>query len=57
MPSYEYTCPLCQQKQTITASINDEIKNPTCPNCKIETHRVYTSAPIHFKGNGWAGKK
>ena len=57
MPSYEYTCPLCQAKQTITASITDTVTPPNCPNCSIPTIRYYTSAPIHFKGDGWAGKK
>lgn len=57
MPTYEYFCPLCQARSIVAASINEKITPPTCLNCDVTTVRLYSLPPIHFKGEGWAGKK
>jgi putative FmdB family regulatory protein len=55
MPLYEYRCDKCE-------AIKDEYQPITlrseviCDNCKVAMWRVWRPNPIHFKGEGWAGK-
>ena len=55
MPLYEYRCDKCdatkEEYQPIT------LRNLViCDNCKVAMWRVWRPNPIHFKGEGWAGK-
>jgi putative FmdB family regulatory protein len=54
MALYEYRCEMCQKAETVERAMTDQLpRDPYCPNCTIPMKRVYTAAPIHFKGQGW----
>jgi len=54
MATYEYRCEMCQKLETVTRAMTDVLpRDPYCVNCMIPMKRVYTAAPIHFKGKDW----
>lgn len=55
MPMYDFKCLACDLEVELSFSFND-LKEPHCPICKAVMVQVYQSTPIHFKGDGWAGK-
>ena len=50
---YEYKCGNCQATVEVERSMHAEASNPTCSDCKEIMNRVWTSAPVTFKGSGW----
>lgn len=57
MPNYEYKCPLCEAKKTITRSIHEDDPGYKCDNCKIAMIHVLGIVSVTFKGGGWAHKE
>lgn len=53
MPTYDFSCPICGQPKSAFATYDQEVVIPSCDNCTILMTRVWSSNPIHFKGNGW----
>ena len=55
---YEYWCDDCDDKRIIEASIYAAPGvNVMCAECGAAMWRIWTPIPVHFKGDGWAGKK
>ena len=55
MPTYDYRCPMCEQKFEIVLNF-DDVGEQLCEKDGVPMNKVYYAAPIHFKGSGWAGK-
>lgn len=55
MPTYEFKCDNCEERQIIHAGIREEVK-PRCTSCDKLLKRIFTPPPITFKGSGWASK-
>jgi putative FmdB family regulatory protein len=55
MPTYEFRCETCEERQFITAGIKEEL-NPRCTRCDKKLLKVFSSPPIRFLGTGWASK-
>ena len=55
MPTYEYSCLVCNKEFEVQQSIKDE-KGTECPNCRIFCFNRLISASTSFtlKGTGWA---
>jgi putative FmdB family regulatory protein len=54
MATYDYRCEMCQKLETVTRAMTDVLpRDPYCVNCMIPMKRIYTAAPIHFKGKDW----
>ena len=53
MPTYEYGCVECEERQDVTRGINDNEVIPGCPSCGYRMIRVYTPFGIQFKGSGF----
>jgi putative FmdB family regulatory protein len=53
MPTYEFRCPVCSAIKGIKAGFEDDLSTPGCDYCLVAMERIWTSAPIHFKGSGW----
>ena len=56
MPTYEFKCERCEERQTIHAGIREEVK-PLCTTCEKPLKRIFASPPVTFKGSGWASKE
>jgi putative FmdB family regulatory protein len=56
MPTYEFRCSRCEERQFITASFRQDLE-PKCTKCEIPMHKVFGSPPVTFKGSGWASKE
>ena len=52
MPLYEFECEKCMQRFEVRRSFNDN-SEVDCPLCSGETRRIYSPAPIIFKGSGF----
>ncbi len=52
MPVYQYICTECERKFELKQSFNDE-SIVECPKCKSKARRVFSVAPIIFKGSGF----
>lgn len=50
---YPYKCPQCGIEFDVERSIHAEASSPSCPECKVEMWRVYTTPSIQFKGSGF----
>ena len=52
MPTYEYSCDGCGATLERWQRFHD---NPLtrCPSCGGQLQRVFSAAPVIFKGNGW----
>lgn len=53
MPTHEFVCDFCANRRYIEISITAEIKTPTCEYCGLLMSRVWSAAPVHFKGDGF----
>lgn len=59
MPKYAFTCEACGWMFNEWLSFADASKPQSCPRpgCGGESRKIFTAAPIHFKGDGWGGSK
>lgn len=55
MPRYDFYCENCDDQWEVELTFDNVKMGFTCV-CGNPMKRVYTSNPIHFKGDGWAGK-
>ena len=55
MPTYDYECRSCGDRQEINLPFNHE-GEINCGHCGNVLFKVFSANPIHFKGSGWAGK-
>lgn len=54
MATYDFRCEMCQLVEAVTRAMTDQFpRDPYCPNCLIPMKRLFTAAPIHFKGKDW----
>ena len=53
MPTYDYACPKCDDKRTVTLSIKDTEVKQVCK-CGEQMARRYGVAAVQFKGSGFA---
>ena len=56
MPKYDFYCDVCDDQYELELSFDKVTLTVTCV-CNNPMRRIYTSNPVHFKGDGWAGKK
>ncbi len=56
MPTYDFKCSTCEQRQIIHAGIKEEVK-AICTNCETPMLKVFAAPPVTFKGSGWASKE
>ena len=54
MPTYDYKCKTCGHRFEGRAKMSDPPL--PCPEhgCGGETEKIFTTAPVHFRGGGWA---
>ncbi len=52
MPTYEYRCSGCHGTVERWQSFNDQPLT-LCPTCGGSLRRVFSAAPVIFKGSGW----
>lgn len=52
MPIYEYCCDKCFHRFELKQKFTDE-PVASCPECHSQTRRVFSPAPIIFKGSGF----
>lgn len=57
MPNYAWKCRFCDYRLTQWKDFAAEWVIPICPDCNADMIRDYRIAGVHFKGDGWAGKK
>lgn len=52
MATYDYKCPLCQGKKSLSHPISED---PTyeCDNCKVALIKLFSAPQVAFKGGGW----
>jgi putative FmdB family regulatory protein len=53
MPIYEYECPECTKKITVTRGISDSDPGYSCDTCKKDLNRVYSLGAVTFNGKGF----
>jgi putative FmdB family regulatory protein len=56
MPTYQFRCVKCEHTHDIVASMAASWSPPMCQFCTVDMKRVFSAAPVHFKGDGWASK-
>ena len=54
MPRYDFLCEFCLTQAELTLAVDQQV--PRCGICKGTLKRIWSTVPIHFKGDGWAGK-
>jgi putative FmdB family regulatory protein len=54
MPRYDFVCEFCDDAVELTLAVDQLV--PRCKICLGLLRRVWSTVPIHFKGDGWAGK-
>lgn len=52
MPTYEYACRDCGEHLEVVQSFKDDALTD-CPACDGRLRKVFSAAPIVFKGSGW----
>jgi putative FmdB family regulatory protein len=52
MPIYQYICTNCDTEFELKQGFNDE-SIVKCPQCNKDARRVFSPAPIIFKGSGF----
>ncbi len=57
MPTYDFTCSMCEDTITIVQAIDKKLTIPMCAKCGYKTVRSFGVSAIKFKGNGWASKE
>ena len=50
---YEYECPACGNVVDIERKMSEPEGEYTCPICGSQLRRVFSAAPIQFKGKGF----
>jgi putative FmdB family regulatory protein len=55
MPRYDFLCEFCSTQVELTLAVDQQV--PRCNICRGLLRRLWSTVPIHFKGDGWAGKK
>jgi len=55
MPRYDFYCDKCDDQYEVELAFENIKITYTCV-CGTPMRRVYTPNPVHFKGDGWAGK-
>lgn len=55
MPRYDFLCEFCLTQVELTLAVDQQ--TPRCTTCRGLLKRVWSTVPIHFKGDGWAGKQ
>lgn len=53
MPSYEYRCNKCLSSVTFQRPVEERDESVSCPQCGLETTRVYNAPGVQFKGTGF----
>jgi putative FmdB family regulatory protein len=53
MPLYEFSCSICGKTFEKNIPLDQNQSNVRCPSGHKKVHRVYSSIPIMFKGNGF----
>ena len=53
MPTYEYRCNECMSLITLSRSVDERDNEVTCPQCGLQSTRIYNSPSIQFKGTGF----
>jgi putative FmdB family regulatory protein len=51
MPTYDYTCRVCDHTSEVTRSFITE--DPEPQHCGQDMKRIYAATPAIFKGTGW----
>jgi putative FmdB family regulatory protein len=54
MPRYDFVCEFCDDAVELILAVDQQV--PRCEICRGLLRRVWSTVPIHFKGDGWAGK-
>jgi len=54
MPRYDFLCEFCERSIELTLAVDQQV--PRCGTCSGKLSRLWSTVPIHFKGDGWAGK-
>ena len=54
MPRYDFQCEFCLTQVELTLAVDQQV--PRCGTCRGLLKRLWSTVPIHFKGDGWAGK-
>jgi putative FmdB family regulatory protein len=58
MPSYSYYCKPCDNTQLVIREITQaEPDKIPCEKCGEKLQKLFHSAPVIFRGNGWATKE
>lgn len=52
MPTYEYQCSTCKEKEVLSRNVDDRDNEVTCSCGNIKT-RIYNAVPIKFNGSGF----
>lgn len=50
---YLYDCLNCDTVLEVVRSIHDKEEVPICPDCGLQTSRIWEPAPVSFKGGGF----
>jgi putative FmdB family regulatory protein len=53
-PRYDFKCEFCMTQVELVLAVDQQV--PKCAGCMGKLVRLWSSVPIHFKGDGWAGK-
>jgi putative FmdB family regulatory protein len=54
MPTYQFTCPRCDAKADVIATLTEDLIAPKCEKCKELMLRKYDWQTTRFIGSGWA---
>ena len=54
MPRYDFVCEFCDDAVELILAVDQQV--PRCEICRGLLRRVWSTVPIHFKGDGWASK-
>lgn len=53
MPMYRFVCKECGTQFERFASFRENLDIRVCPHGHANVRRVYSAAPVVFKGSGW----
>jgi len=56
MPYYDYACDECEVIWTVRKPMAEGRTPEQCPECEGEARKVFSTAGVIFKGDGWASK-
>ena len=52
MPTYEFSCPICNVVVEQTFSVYSD-HAMWCEKCKVQMDKQFSAAPVHFKAKGF----